>query len=214
MEATSPPAPPAGNPPANGAPDPSTAARLKAVLVVAVVAAIAAFIDSKVKVKVHVEDDFAVFAVFYVVAQAVERLVQPFLEPVKAAPLTNAKKELKVAKDAVAAVRTSESANPAALETAAQAEGAAHATLDAIQSYRALWGWAIATGFALIVCGFLGLGLIEAVASVEGGDAFFQRVDVIVTGLAIGAGTKPLHDLISRLEKSKQNADPATKPSA
>jgi hypothetical protein len=193
---------------------PTNGARFGAVAVVAVVAAIAALIDSKVKVKVNVEDDFAVFAVFYVVAQAVERLVQPFLEPVKAAALTSAKTNLKVATDTVAAVRSSEGVDATALKTAAQAEGDAHATLDAIQSYRALWGWVIASAFALLVCGALGLGLIEAVASVEGGDAWFQRVDLIVTGLAIGAGTKPLHDLISRLEKSKQNADPATKPSA
>ena len=34
--------------------------------------------------------------------------------------------------------------------------------------------------------------------------------DLLVTGLVVGAGTKPLHDLVSRLEKSKEKAqDPA-----
>jgi hypothetical protein len=28
-------------------------------------------------------------------------------------------------------------------------------------------------------------------------------MDIAVTGLAVGAGTKPLHDLISKIEKSK-----------
>ena len=33
------------------------------------------------------------------------------------------------------------------------------------------------------------------------------QVDMLVTGLAIGSGTKPLHDLISSLQKSKENRE-------
>ncbi len=72
----------------------------------------------------------------------------------------------------------------------------------------------MACSISLLICGVLGLGLLEAVATVEPADSawkdVFSAVDVLVTGLAVGAGTKPLHDLISRIEKSKNNADPAT----
>jgi hypothetical protein len=103
------------------------------------------------------------------------------------------------------------------VEAATEKENTAQKALDAVQRTRARWAWALASIFALIVCGILGLGLIESVASVEtsdggAGKSLFERVDVIITGLAVGAGTKPLHDLISRLEKSKDKADPATDP--
>jgi hypothetical protein len=33
-----------------------------------------------------------------------------------------------------------------------------------------------------------------------------EFADILLTGLAIGGGSKPLHDLISRIEKAKNNA--------
>jgi hypothetical protein len=58
----------------------------------------------------------------------------------------------------------------------------------------------------------LGLGPVEAIAQQRPSSEFLRTVDVLLSGLAVGAGTKPLHDLIARIEKAKDNADSATKP--
>jgi hypothetical protein len=55
----------------------------------------------------------------------------------------------------------------------------------------------LASALAMIACGFFGLGVFHAF-----GDTGSPRyVDVIVTGLGIGAATKPLHDFILGLER-------------
>jgi hypothetical protein len=180
-----------------------------AYLAVALFAALAAYLDSTVDLKVVIGADFVVFAVFYVVAQATERLVEPLIGKVEAAEVKSKKA---AAKEATRKLQASLTAEQPEAGVAADASAAQEALAE-VQGKRAVIAWAMASCFALFVCGLLGLGLIEAVADVTGDPddvSLFRRVDVIVTGLAIGAGTKPLHDLISKLEKAKQNADPAT----
>lgn len=57
-----------------------------------------------------------------------------------------------------------------------------------------------------MISAILGLGLIQSVALVNGGHPsdFFRAVDVVITGIAIGAGTKPLHDLIEVVQETKK----------
>lgn len=64
-----------------------------------------------------------------------------------------------------------------------------------------------ALGFvlAVLVAEYLGLYFVEAVGV---GDVN-SSLDVIITALAIGGGTKPLHDGIKRIEKAKETP-PAT----
>ena len=64
-----------------------------------------------------------------------------------------------------------------------------------------------AFGFLLAVLAaeYLGLYFVEAV----GVGAVNSSLDVFITALAIGGGTKPLHDGIKRLEKAKETP-PAT----
>ena len=180
---------------------------LIAYLVVAVVAGVAAAIDAKVDITVRIDEEFAVFAVLYIIAQAVERLVEPLMGVIK--PSDQEKEEVKAAR-----VQTQLAiASAGTVADAAAKESEKQKQFDAVQQERAVIAWALASVFSLLICGALGLGLIESVATIdaEGGDkALFSRIDVIVTGLAVGAGTKPLHDLIARLEKAKEKADPAT----
>ena len=183
---------------------------------VVIAAAAAVVLDAVSEITVKIEgDDFILLAVFYIVAQATERLVEPLLAQAKVAPQTDTLKasvgEAKTALVNSIGMRQSDAATKAAEDVkAAQQE------LTAAQKQRALYGWALASIFALIVCGLLGLGLIGAIATVDaksdGWKDVFSAVDVVVTGLAVGAGTKPLHDLITRIEKSKEKADPATDP--
>lgn len=64
---------------------------------------------------------------------------------------------------------------------------------------------AIAFGLAVLLAEYLGLYFLQAV----GAPAVSGDLDVVVTALAIGGGTKPLHDFIKSIEKAKQNP-PAT----
>lgn len=87
------------------------------------------------------------------------------------------------------------------LEQAAKAQAAIGRT----RRSAALWIWMIATVIALLLCGWLGLRLLHAIGLTEA-PVF---IDLLVTGLAIGGGTKPLHDLISNIQKTKeQKEDP------
>jgi hypothetical protein len=175
---------------------------------------VAVVLDAMSDITLTIEgDDFILLAVFYVVAQATERLIEPLLLQEAVAPQTD---ELKAnvgeAKTTLAVATRLGDGNAAQLAEDAVKE--AQNELTIAQKQRAVIGWALASAFALIVCGLLGLGLIGSVSTVATESDFwksvFSRVDVVVTGLAVGAGTKPLHDLITRIEKSKDQADPAT----
>lgn len=65
--------------------------------------------------------------------------------------------------------------------------------------------WGIASFLGIVLSGWLGLALLRSV----GVPSTPRVLDIIVTGLAIGGGSKPLHDLISNLQASKdEKKDP------
>lgn len=169
-----------------------------AVAVAAVAAVIFAINDKVFDISITVDtDDFQWFALLYIAAQAIERLLEPMMGQVKAG-------EVAVAKAGVAAAVGDEG------------KATKQTVLSQVQADRAVIAWAAASTIALVTCGILGLGMIESLANVdvaEGRSAdVFTAFDVIFTGLVIGAGTKPLHDLITKIEKSKNRADPETGP--
>jgi hypothetical protein len=149
-------------------------------------------------------ENFTVFAPIYAVAQAVERLLEPIAARLK--PSGAEKQELKAAREEKLTAATSD-----AQANATTREEAASNALSKRRSERALIFFAIASSVSLVVTGVLGLGILQAMADQRLSD-FLRAVDVMLTGLVIGAGTKPLHDLIARLEKSNDAVDPATQP--
>ena len=159
-------------------------------------------------------DGFSVFAPLYIAAQAIERLLEPFAA--RFAVTTSEKSAVKRAQQHKARLEGLQAGDPqrtlANLEEADNAVEDAELALARAQANRAIPLWAAASVLGLLVCAVLGLGLIEAVASQRPSSEFLRTADVLLTGLAVGAGTKPLHDLISRIEKAKDNADSATKP--
>jgi hypothetical protein len=54
----------------------------------------------------------------------------------------------------------------------------------------------LASAVAMIACGFFGIGVFHAF----GDDGAARYIDVIVSGLGIGAATKPLHDVLVILD--------------
>jgi hypothetical protein len=140
-------------------------------------------------VKVEVGEDFAPFAAIYIVAQAIERFIQPFTTiTVEAEDKRKKKIDL----------LTAETADD-------KKEG--QKGLEAIHSNRSLAYWAAATTLALLVCGALGLSLIHSVANLTGGKGWTEDLDVVITGIAVGSGTKPLHDLISFIKNTKEKSE-------
>lgn len=110
------------------------------------------------------------------------------------------------------ALRRAEAARKAA--AVAQNEAAAAQTAHhRSQSARAVLMWATASVLAMLVCASLGIFLLRSVeapgpakttaSSAPSPARDPNRVlDLLVTGLVVGAGTKPLHDLITQIQTS------------
>jgi hypothetical protein len=64
--------------------------------------------------------------------------------------------------------------------------------------------WGVASGLAFLLCAKLNVTLMQAVRADGSGQPPFWA-DLLVTGLVVGAGTKPLHDLVSTIERSKNS---------
>lgn len=180
-----------------------------------------------------------VFAGLYVAAQAIERTLEPMREwlgdPLKkvesptegeatdattagsAATTKGARKSdlqyvrnlaIKQAREKTAAA-AADTADPAARSAAENAAGVAAAAQAAVEEERAnsaVIMWALASFLGIVIAAWVGLGLLHTVGVQDAP----RWVDVVVTGLAIGGGTKPLHDLIGNLQASKESkSDPA-----
>jgi hypothetical protein len=84
-------------------------------------------------------------------------------------------------------------------------EDKAQGDQDAIEMKRRLTAivtWGMATGLAFLLCTKLNVTLMQAVRANGSGQPPFWA-DLLVTGLVVGAGTKPLHDLVSNIERVK-----------
>jgi hypothetical protein len=72
-----------------------------------------------------------------------------------------------------------------------------------------LLGVTIALG--CLVAGITGFRLLDLLAGKAGsdfrGDDWYRTVNVFVTGLALSGGTKPLHDLLTRIRVASINAE-------
>lgn len=161
--------------------------------------------------------DISAFAVLFIFAQALERVLEPLtalttqiddLDKKKAvderntavARLANAEKALAEARNRGEAGTQEAAASKTALQTVAEKQ----AIVDKKRANLAVALWAVASVAAMLVCGAFGVLLLEAI-SLDAPEWF----DIAVTGLAVGSGTKPLHDLISNIQKAKeQKEDP------
>jgi hypothetical protein len=61
-----------------------------------------------------------------------------------------------------------------------------------LRADKTVFYWAFATICGLVISGCFGLVLLQAVSTTQ----VNKYLDLVVTGLVIGAGTKPVHDLI------------------
>jgi len=88
---------------------------------------------------------------------------------------------------------------------------AARAKADVAQARadRGVMAWGLASGGATILAAFAGFFLLRMVVADPAFNSIPTWVDALVSGLVVGTGTKPLHDVISRMQRSNdQSADP------
>jgi hypothetical protein len=198
--------------------------------------------------------NYAVYAGLFVMALAIERVLEPFsglfipsVKTKKAQSTAMAAHAKRAQVVAAASELHAAVADPAAAAQRAEVtlQAAAAAQKDAAvaqkehhhsQANRAVLMWATAAVLAMLACGALGIFLlrsIETPGAVKGSTASAsvrsssaapsapspakdpnRLLDLLVTGLVVGAGTKPLHDLISQIQttsgKSKASASATT----
>ncbi len=106
-----------------------------------------------------------------------------------------------------------------ARKNAVKLAAAAQADLDQRRADKTIAYWALASVLGVMLSATLGLYLLHTVGlrgdGLSAGGAWTgspwnaagirHMLDLLATGLALGAGTKPLHDLISNLQTSKNN---------
>lgn len=147
-----------------------------------------------------------IFAVFFVVAAAIERLMEPFagLLPDKADKNKKAEDDKSAAESARAEAETagSDEKKKKKEEEARKKDADAQGSTDFVFG-ETIGFWALATILGFVASAMLKLYLPYAVGITTGGRA----IQVLATGLIIGGGTKPLHDLVGYMTAAKDKKE-------
>jgi len=136
----------------------------------------------------RISEEWSAFAGLFVLALAIERLLEPITKWL--GPDTDVLKKQR--DDAAAAAANGDATKIAEAE----------ADLSRGRELTAIVVWGAATALGFVLSSVLDITLLEAIRSETSGQPPFWA-DLLVTGLVLGAGTKPLHDLVSKLQKSK-----------
>jgi hypothetical protein len=138
----------------------------------------------------HVDSQWGALTGLFILALAVERAVEPFSRML--GPDTAKRKD---ARDRALAGGRADDMAEIAVEYQLE--------VDMCRRLTAVVTWGVATGLAFLMCGQLNITLMQTVrASNSGAPPFWA--DLLVTGLVVGAGTKPLHRLFATFEPGKQ----------
>jgi hypothetical protein len=132
------------------------------------------------------------YAGMIVFAGAVERILEPFSNWF---PGTHARSEYESSVAAMANGHPAMSLRDVA---------AAKAKLDRAMADRTVLLWGVATAIASVVAAASGFYLLHMIAAPDWVTSIPRWVDALVTGLVVGTGTKPLHDLITRAQSGRQ----------
>ncbi|GAA3189111.1 hypothetical protein ACFO1B_36555 [Dactylosporangium siamense] len=146
---------------------------------------------------IRLPDATTFFAVLFAFATAVERVLEPFA---RFLPGKHARGELEAA-----VANLANKYHDATLDDLIQV---AHAKsmLEKGRASRGLVSWGIATAVATVASSAGGLYLLHSIAG-ENWNGIPVWIDAIVTGIVVGSGTKPLHDVISKVQKNKEKSE-------
>lgn len=149
---------------------------------------------------------FDVFALLYIFAQSIERLIEPVSKFVSGSGTSGSERTTKEeAKDKRAAAinEAFEATDAAKKKGAVDQAAAAQKAIDQTRANAVYWMWGVATLLGLLAATFFGVRMLAAVGVAAPHPIF----DVWVTGLIIGSGTKPLHDLVERIRLPKEEKE-------
>ena len=139
----------------------------------------------------RIDSHWGAFTGLFILALAIERALEPFSR--RLGPDTT---KAKNARDRQLACARADDRARAAVEH--------QLAVDRCRRLTAVVTWGMATAAAFLLCAELNVTLMQAVrASSSGAPPFWA--DLLVTGLVVGAGTKPLHDLVANIERGKQS---------
>ncbi len=142
----------------------------------------------------RMDSQWGAFTGLFILALAIERALEPFSR--KLGPDTTKRKD---ARDRALASAQADELEELAVEC--------QLAVDTCRRLTAVVTWGVATGLAFLLCAQLNITLMQAVrASSSGAPSFWA--DLLVTGLVVGAGTKPLHDLVSSIEHGRRGPSP------
>ncbi len=127
-------------------------------------------------------------------AAALERLLEPLSQWLM--PTTGAKAAAAASRNDAQAKAADPLKNAADVQPAVKQAATDQAAVETLRTKRAVLFWAIASVCGLGISGGFGLFLLQSIATGH----VNSFLDLAVTGLTIGAGTKPTHDLITSLQ--------------
>jgi hypothetical protein len=157
-------------------------------------------------------EGISVFAPLYILAQGIERFIEPFSSYLGSA--SPDKDKAGTTAEGAGKKRKPEALkllNQAVADRDAPSAAAWSRVVDRIRRNTAVIAWGLASFLGIALCGLFGIYLLRLV----GFTAVPYQVDIAISGLAVGSGTKPLHDLISNVQKAKeQREDPPQKKAA
>jgi hypothetical protein len=128
-------------------------------------------------------------------AAALERFLEPLSNLLMNTKAPTAKAAAAQAKSAAQTAGATPSVLTAEVHKQTQAAADAQATADTDRANRTIFFWAIASICGIGIAGGFGFFLLQSIAT-----GVNPYLDLAVTGLTIGAGTKPTHDLITSLQ--------------
>jgi hypothetical protein len=140
----------------------------------------------------QIGNQISAYAALIVFAGAVERILEPFSNLL---PGSRARSRYESAVAALA------NGHPA---TSLTEVATAKAKLDRALANRTVLMWGLATGVAAVVSAAGGFYVLHMIAAQNWVSQIPTWVDALVTGLVVGTGTKPLHDLITKAQTAKE----------
>ena len=144
------------------------------------------------------------FAGLVVVTAALERLLEPLgqvLMPKDSSP-ASAWQTAASSKTKAQAAAADPGTSTQDVQLRTQEAALAQAAADGRRTQRTVIFWAIASVCGLGISGGFGFFLLQPVVA----NHVNSFLDLVVTGLAIGAGTKPVHDLITSIQSKSGGA--------
>jgi len=166
-------------------------------MIAVAVAAVVMWILYRFAIKPHplgIAKSYVPYAAVIAVAAALERLLEPLSQLFM--PSDAAKDDAVQSKSEAHVAAADPTRSAADVKPVVDAAVSTQAKADKLRTNRAIVFWAIASICGFVISGWFGLFLLQSIAT----GPVNSFLDLAVTGLTIGAGTKPTHDLITSLQ--------------